>query len=128
MKKVDPAVKRETAYIAVFAFLCSLVMQGVFLVLNQWQPAVLYGNLLGYFACVGNFFAMGLGVQKALGKEEKDAGHILRLSQTARFFALFLIALTAYLVPSINVIACVVPYLFARIAILFRPLFFKKGQ
>ena len=128
MKKVDPAVIRETLYVAAFSFLFSLVMQGVFLVSGKWDITAVFGNLLGYAACVGNFFFMGLGVQRALGKEEKEAKNVLRLSQNARFIALFFVALAAYLAPHLNVVATVVPFLFARLAVLFRPLFFKKGQ
>ena len=126
MKKIDPVVKKETAYIALVSFLLSLLLQSVFLVLNKWDLSVLWGNLWGFFISVGNFFLLGLTVQKAVKMEEKEAKTLLRVSQSARLFGLFLLAGAAYLVPFLNLIAAVIPYLFPRFAIALRPLF-KKG-
>ena len=44
---MDPAVKKETGYIAVWVVLLSLVMEGIFLLLRQWDLSVLFGNLGG---------------------------------------------------------------------------------
>ena len=42
MTKLDPAVKKETAYIAVWVLSLSLVMEAVFLLLGKWEPSVLW--------------------------------------------------------------------------------------
>jgi len=103
-------------------------MQSVFLIIGKWDYTVLLGNLLGIIATILNFFLMGLTVQNALSKEEKDAKNIMKLSQSGRLFMMFAFALIGYLVPVFNAIAVVVPFLFPRIAIMLRPLFDKRGD
>lgn len=125
MKKIDATVLNETAYIAAFTLIFSALMQAIFLVLGYWDYTVLLGNLLGFIAAVGNFLLMGLTVQAALDKDEKDVKNLMKLSQTMRVLLLFVIAIVAYAVPVFNVLAAVIPYLFPRFAIAFRPLIKK---
>ncbi len=125
MKKIDPTVIKETLFITAFAIVFSVLMQSIFLVLNKWDDTVLYGNILGFITAVGNFFLMGLSVQTALGKEEKKAAAHMKLSQTLRLIMLLGSAVVGYLVPIFNPITTVVPFLFPRMAIFFRPLFNK---
>lgn len=127
MKKIDLTVLKETSYIAIFTFILSLLMQSVFLVLGKWNYTVALGNLLGFTAAVGNFFLLGITVQNAVLKDEKDAKYLMKLSQTLRLLLMFVIAVIGYLVPIFNTIAVVLPYLFPRIAIAARPAFNKKG-
>ncbi len=122
MKKIDPTVKKETVYIAVFVVIFSALMQSVFLMIGKWSLEVLFGNLLGAFAATVNFLLMGLTVQSSLEKEEKDAKNLIRLSQTGRLFMLFGVALIGYLIPVFNIVATVLPFLFPRIAVMLRPL------
>lgn len=128
MKKIDPTVLKETAYITAFTIIFSILMQSVFLIIGKWDYTVLLGNLLGIVATILNFFLMGLTVQNALSKEEKDAKNIMKLSQSGRLFMMFAFALIGYLVPVFNAISVVVPFLFPRIAIMLRPLFDKRGD
>ena len=97
-------------------------MQSVFLIIGKWDVEVLFGNILGAVAAVGNFFLMGLTVQASLEKEEKEAKNIIKFSQSARLFLLFGVALAGYLIPVFNIIAVVIPFLFPRIAVMLRPL------
>ena len=118
MVKISPTVIKETRYIAVFSIILSLLMQAVFLiVLRRFDYTVVLGNALGLSVAVGNFFFMGLGVQKAVEKDEKGAKNVLRFSQTARFFAIFAIAAIGVLLDCFNDIAVIVPIFFPRIAI-----------
>ena len=126
MRKIDPTVLKETGYIAAMVFIFSLALQSVFLIIGKWDYTVLTGNLLGFVAAVGNFFLMGLSVQSSLGKEEKDAKNLMKLSQSLRLLLIFVIALIGYLVPVFNTIAVLIPLLFPRIAVALRPLFMKK--
>jgi len=123
MQKIDAAVRRETLYIAAWVLIFSAVMNGVFLLLGAWDTTVLAGSLVGAAAAVLNFFLMGLTVQKALGKPEKEAAELVRLSQTLRMFMLLAIAAVVCLVPAFHIVASLVPLLFPRIAIMLRPLF-----
>ena len=122
MKRIDPTIKKETLYIASFVLIFSVMMQSVFLIIGKWDVEVLFGNILGAAAAVGNFFLMGLTVQASLEKEEKEAKNIIKLSQSARLFLLFGVALAGYLIPVFNIIAVVIPFLFPRIAVMLRPL------
>ncbi len=126
MTKLDPTVKKETVYIAIFSLLCSMLMQAVFLVIGKWDYTVLLGNLLGLIASVGNFLLLGITVQNALGKEEKDARDFMKVSQRLRTLMLFAVAIVGYLLAVFNTVALVIPYLFPRLAIAFRPLLNKQ--
>ena len=128
MRKIDPTVLKETTYIGGFTFILSLLMQSVFLIIGEWEYTVLLGNVLGAVASVGNFFLLGLTVQSAVLREEKDAKSLMKLSQTLRIFLLFIVAVIGYAVPFFNTIAVVVPYLFPRIAIAIRPVFMKHDD
>ena len=122
MKKIDQVVIRETIYISAFVLVFSVLMQSVFLVIDKWSTAVLFGNLLGALAAIGHFFLMGLTVQASLEREEKEAKNLIKLSQSGRLFLLFGVALVGYLLPCFNIIATVLPFLFPRIAVMLRPL------
>jgi len=125
MKKIDPTVIRETRYIFAFSLILSVFMEAVFLIIGKWELSVLFGNILGAATAVGNFLLLGITVQSAVLKEEKEARNLIKLSQTLRFFLLIVIAIIGYLVPIFNPIAVIIPLLFPRIAIAFRPFVFK---
>ena len=63
---VDPVVKRETLRISAGTLVLSTVMQLVFLIIKRWDTTVLFGNLLGAFTAVLNFFLMCLTVQRCV--------------------------------------------------------------
>ena len=67
--KVDKTVAKETEYIAFFSVVLSVLMQAVFLIIGKWNYTVLLGNIWGIIIAVGNFFVMGLFVQKAVNFE-----------------------------------------------------------
>lgn len=126
MKKIDATVLKETGYIAICTALCSALMQAVFLLIGQWDYTVLFGNLVGFLAAVGNFFLLGLTVQTVVTTEEKQGQHLMKLSQVLRFLLLFVVALVGCLVPVFHTVAVIVPYLFPRIAIALRPVFIRE--
>ncbi len=126
MKKIDPTVKKETLYIGAVAFMFNVVMQSVFLIIGKWDYTVLLGGLLGFAASVANFFLMGISVQSAVNKDEKDAKVTMKASQSLRLLLLFVIAIIGYVVPVFNVIAVIIPYIFPRLAIALTPLLRKK--
>ncbi len=127
--KIDATVIRETMYIAVGVVILSVLLESVFLIIGRWDITVLFGNLLGGFCAVINFFLMGITVQRALTKEEKEARDVIKLSQTLRMFMQLMFAAVGFLIPSVfNVIAVIVSLLFPRIAIAFRPAFNKRME
>ncbi len=125
MKKLNDAVKREALYIAVMVLLMSIILQAVFLIIQQWNYTVLLGNIFGGAVAVINFLLMGITVQMAVEKEEKEARSMMKLSQTLRMFMILISAVIGVLLPCFNNVAMLVPLLFPRVAIMFRPLFGK---
>ena len=132
MKKIDATVLKETRYILLWVLLLSALMEAVFLIVGSctsffsWDYTVLLGNLLGGAAGVLNFLLMGITVQRALTKDEKEAKTAMKLSILYRFLLLVAVALVGALVPCFNIFAVLIPLFFPRIAIAFRPLFDKK--
>ena len=128
MERIDATVKRETRFIAVWVGLLRLILQAVFLVIGKWDISVLLGNLLGGLLAVLNFFLLGLTVQKAVKKEEKQAKNIMSISQTLRSVMQFGVAAVGVLLPIFNTWAVLIPLFFPRIAIMLRPLIFKNEK
>ena len=118
---IDSTVKRESLYIASAVVIFSMLMEAVFLVTGYWDLTVLWGNLLGGGVAVLNFFLMGLTVQKALNKDEKEAAAMMKFSQTYRLLLIAAAAGVGALVPVFNVFAVIIPLFFPRIAIALRP-------
>ncbi len=127
MKKVDPVILKETKYLAVWVGVLSLLMQAVFLILRRWDYTVLLGNLLGGAAALGNFFLMGLAVQKALGKDEKGAKSAMKVSQAYRTLLVLVLVIVGIVLPWFHTVTVILPIFFPRIGIAFRPLFDKRG-
>jgi uncharacterized membrane protein len=105
----------------------SAILQAVFLVIGKWNYTVLLGNLLSGVAIIANFLAIGITVQNALKKDEKEAKQAMKASGMIRTFFLFLIALIGVLLPIFNIWAVLIPLIFPRIAIAIRPLWDKKS-
>ena len=126
MKQIDPTVRKETKYIAIAVTLGSVLLQAVFLVLGKWDVTVLLGNLLSGDFAVVNFFLMGLTVQNALTKEEKEAKRAVRASQLYRGLLLFAVAALGVLLPCFHNWAVIIPLFFPRLAILCRVLLDKR--
>ena len=126
LMKIDKTVIKETKYIAAFVVIFSLLMQAVFLVISKWDYTVLLGNIWGAALAVGNFFAMGLYVQKAVTQEEKDAKQTIKTSQSVRFAALVLLTGVGVVIPFFNWIAVVAPLVFPSFAIFLRPIIDKQ--
>ncbi len=123
MKKIDPTIIKETIYVSVWVLALSVIMEAVFLIIKRWDYTVLLGNLLTDVAVILNFFLMGLGVQKSLGKEEKEAKKVIRLSQIYRYLILIVFLVIGVVFKCFNNWTVFIPVIFPRIAIATRPLF-----
>ena len=99
MKRIDPAVKKETLFIACFSLIFSMLMQSVFLIIAKWDYTVLLGNIYGYIISVGNFFLLGLTVQKSLTKEPDDAKKFIKMSQSMRLMMMLVLAVAGHIIP-----------------------------
>ena len=122
MQKIDTVVWKETLYIALWTAIFSAIMQAVYLVIGYWDVTVLLGNLLGGAAIVLNYFMIGVTVQRALDKEEKEAKQTIKTSASLRTLYLFLVALVGGLVDVFAIIPLLLCFFFPRLAIMIRPL------
>lgn len=124
-KKVDPTVLKETRYSALAVLILSVLMQAVFLVLRAWDVTVLWGNLYGAAIAIGNFFLMGLTVQKCLTMEPDDARKRMKLSQQGRLILLLILCMIGAALSCFHTVALLVPQFFPRIGVSFRGLTLK---
>jgi len=124
--KLDPVVRKETAYAATWVAALSLVMEAAFLVLKRWSGAVLAGNLIGAGAAVGNYLLLGITVAKAAGGPPEKVAMKVRSSMTARMLGQAVICAAAVGILKTNVYATILPLLFPRIGIAFRPMIDRK--
>lgn len=124
--KIDDTVRRECIYVAVWIVLLSMLLQAVFLIIGKWDYTVLLGNILSGAASFLNFFLLGITVQKAVGKDEKQAASAMKASQSLRMLMMFVVAVLGVVLPCFSVWTTLIPLFFVRIAIAFRPLFNKK--
>lgn len=127
MPKVSDAVRRETLWVAGWTIALSLVMHLVFALIGQWDTGVLLGSLLGCAVSVGCFFWLGITVQKAVGKPEKEARRILQTSMLLRLLIQGGALAAGFGLAWMNGWAVLVPLLCPQIAVRLRPLW-KKGM
>ena len=138
--KIEPAVKKETGIIALGVAVMSALMVGIFALTGHFDSTVLWGAMLGAALAVGNFFLMGLSVQRAADKmhgvklpekeesEDEDnaplseqalqAKRLVQLSYHGRMLLCILVMIAALVIPVFNIIAAAIPLLFPRLIIM----------
>lgn len=126
MKKIDGVVLKETRYIAVWVLILSAVMQAVFLIGGWWDYTVLLGNVLSGAAVVLNFLGMGITVQNAVNKEEKQAGQMMKASNAVRMLGVFVVVVLGVLLDCFSTWTVIIPLFFPRLIITIRPLWDKQ--
>lgn len=126
VKVLDKTVVKEGCFIALGVLTLSIIMEAVFVIIGRWDYTVLLGNLLGGLVAVLNFFLLGITVQNAIGKTEKEIKNRVRFSHIMRMFLISIGLIVGIALPCFNSIAAILPYLFPRIAISLHPLFFKN--
>ena len=123
MRKTGEIVVKETKYIASISLALSVVLQVVIIAIGKWDYTCLLGNILATTFSVLNFLLMGIAVEDAVLKEEKEAKAVIKRSQSLRQLMLFAVVAIGALVPIFNIWTTVIPLLFPRIAVAIRPLF-----
>ena len=128
---MDPAVKKETGYIAVWVVLLSFVMEAVFLLIREWDFSVLFGNLGGAAAAVGNFFLMALIATRVMNRalesgKPEDTVSKVKATATIRLLGCLGLCVILIAVFKTNVYATLIPLLFPRVGIAFRPMIDRK--
>ena len=128
---MDPAVKKETGYIAVWVVLLSLIMEAVFLLIGKWDYSVFFGNLGGGAVAIGNFFLMALIATRAMNRalekgKPEEAAMKVKSTAMARLVGEALLCVLLIKVCGTNLYATLIPLLFPRIGIAFRPMIDRK--
>lgn len=128
--KLQPAVKKETAYIAAATLAGSAVMVVVFAILHAafpgWAPfdlTVFTGAAGGSIVAVANFLWMGITVQKITAMDETDgdrAKNTMALSLRFRMLMQIIWVIIAVTVPFINMVSGIVPLFIPGTAIKLR--------
>jgi len=114
--KVCKTVRKETFRVALGVLIGDAIMLGVFFALGKLDHTVLFGALLGTVAAVGNFFMMGLAVQKAMNDPD-HAKRIVQRSYTLRMIAMAAVLIVGFVLPWFDRIALVIPFLLPSLAI-----------
>ena len=123
MNKIDKTVLKETKYIACWVLFLSMIAEAVFLIIGKWDYTVLLGNLLSGALVILNFFLMGITVQKAVNKEEKEAKKAMKVSQLYRNLMIIVVTVIGVALKCFNTWIVLIVLFFPRIAVAFRPLF-----
>ena len=113
--KIDPVIRKNTLYIAMFVLIGTALMESVFLIIGKWDVTVLWGGLWGAFAAILNFFLMAMMVQKAVTKDKKDAASLMKVSQNLRMLLLVALCAIGAALPAFNLIAVLIPLVFPSI-------------
>lgn len=114
--KVCDTVRKETIRVALGVLIGDAVMLAIFFALHKLDYTVLLGALLGTVAAVGNFFMMGLAVQRALNDPD-HAKRIVQRSYTLRMIAMAAVLIVGFVLPWFHRIALVVPFLLPSLTI-----------
>ena len=125
MTSVSPAVKQETTRIAIGTAICVVVMWIVFFFLHQNMPekvpfdyTVFLAGIGGLIFAVGNFFLMGLTVQKVVAEtDESRARQQMQVSQRQRTLLRLVWGVVALVAPCFNGAAGIIPLLFPSVVI-----------
>lgn len=122
---IQPAVKKETSRFAAGTAILTLLMFVVFLSLHRLRPEmvpfnfkVILSGILGAVVAAGNFFLMGLTVQKVTSaKTENAAYQAMKASYRFRTASQLLWAVLALGLPFFNGAAGILPLFFPSICI-----------
>ena len=127
--KLDPAVKKESLFIALTTLAGGAVVQLVFLLIGRWNLSVLLGGVIGWAAAAANFFFMSVTVQRAVASgDEARAKQMMSLSYTVRTLGLLGVVALSLIVDAIHWIPVVAAVFLPRAAILVRQLTQKKEE
>ena len=122
---------KETAIVALGELICSAIMVGIFVALGKFAWNVFWGALTGSLIMIANYFFMAVTVTLAADQAKdgnaKKAQTAVQLSGTIRLVAMGgLLVVAIYL--GANVLALLLPLLFARPILMLAEFFRKKGD
>lgn len=125
-------VFKETGIVAIGTVVGSLIMLGIFALLDMFDKSVLFGSIFGCVVAILNFFFMAmvadLAADKAENQDVNGGKAMIQRSMLLRTVAMFIIFFALAKSGICNVIALVVPLVFVRPTITIAEFFRKKGD
>ena len=120
--RIDPVIRRETAFVAVGTAILAALEQVVFLCLQKWWLGVLFSTLLVGAVGILHFFLLGLTVQHVMKLEKEDERRqFMKASQMARMLLPTAAIVVGALIPTVfDFWALLPPLLFTRLTLLVR--------
>ena len=134
MRSVSPAVKQETMRIASGTAIGVVLMWVVFFFLHQVNPekipfdyTVFLAGIGGFMFAAGNFFFMGLAVQKAAAATDEDTARMrIKASYSQRMLIQMLWVILAIVATCFHFVAGIAPLLFPGTGIKIMGIFHNK--
>lgn len=133
MEQSRKDVLKQTGIIALGQAVGTVIMIGVYLVLQKFEWNVLWGALVGNVLAIGNFFFMAVIATLAADKAEKQdvegGKKLVKASYPVRFLVLAgVLALCAWKGKQwFDLLALVIPLAFVHITAMLVGFFKKKG-
>lgn len=126
--KIQPAVKKETGFVALTTAIGTLLMFLLFYAFHATGPEsvpfdykVILGGVCGTAVAVLNFFLMGIAVQKVTAADTDDLAYkTMKASYRFRTLAQILWVVIVLIVPCFNGAAGIIPLFFPNISIKIR--------
>lgn len=134
--KVQDAVKKETGFVGAGTAAASIVMLSIFAVLHRFIPeSVPFGlreivsAVIGCAVATGNFFMMGMTVQKVVNEQSDDnARNMMKVSYRNRTLMQLVWVVIALVVPALNAAAGIIPLFIPSFLIKARGIFGAAGK
>lgn len=114
--KIQKPVLKETKHIAIGLLIADCIMCVVFALLKKFNYTVVLGALLGSAFAIGNFFLLGLALQKALELGD-GAAKYMHASYTRRMLLFVVCIAVGVLVRCFHPVAVILPLFFPRLVI-----------
>ena len=114
--KIQRAVLQETLHIAAGVLIADVIMCVVFALCGRFDYTVILGALLGTVFAVGNFFLLGLTVQKAVEKGE-NVKRFMHSSYTGRMLLYVACIVMGVLIPCFHPLAAIIPLFMPQVVI-----------
>ena len=114
--KLQKAVKRETAHIALGVAVFTVLENIIYFLLGIWNTTVLGGSLVGAVLAIVNFFAFTVQAAAATG-DEKRSKLKMQFSYSVRMLVVLLALIGVFAVPFLDGVSAIFPLLFPRLTI-----------
>lgn len=114
--KIQKAVLQETLHIAAGVMIADVIMCVIFALCGRFDYTVILGALLGTVFAVGNFFLLGLTVQKAVEKGE-NVKRFMHSSYAGRMLLYVACIVMGVLIPCFHSLAAIIPLFMPQVVI-----------